>query len=371
MKAAESEKTRVSPTPSLGRNERTLRPRQDAILQRRANQPTLRYAPAPFVRYLPKEAFVANTDRAWFDFFAARAVNDRVDEVNFWLPKATRPMREMAAGELIFFRLKKPDYMIAGYGFFAHFEVLGLDLAWQTFGEKNGDPTRERFFERIGRYRGIDLLQPTAQRAPIGCTILRDAVFWPSARWFPWRSDRNWHTNIVQGRMERDPTSVSILMAAVRQDQAQPPAELVTESFQLVTADERSWAFRDQSVREGQGTFRLRLLKAYGRCAITGEHTPIVLDGAHIQPYLGPRSNHLQNGVLLTKEFHALFDAGYVTITPDLRVRVSERLRIDWQNGHRYYPYDGKSLVAVPSNESLAPSRDALAWHGEHKFLGA
>ena len=37
-------------------------------------------------------------------------------------------------------------------------------------------------------------------------------------------------------------------------------------------------------------------------------------ESAHIQPYLGPRSNHVQNGVLLTKELHALFDAGYVTI---------------------------------------------------------
>jgi putative restriction endonuclease len=112
-------------------------------------------------------------------------------------------------------------------------------------------------------------------------------------------------------------------------------------------------------------------MKAYGRCAITGEHTQIVLDGAHIQPYLGPRSNHPQNGVLLTKEFHALFDAGYVTITPDLKVRVSERLRTDWKNGHRYYPFDGKPLVAVPSEAALQPSRDALAWHGRHTFLAA
>jgi putative restriction endonuclease len=123
------------------------------------------------VRYLPQEAFVANTDRAWFDFFAGRSRDGQVDEVNFWLPRATTPMREMNAGELIFFRLKKPDYAIAGYGFFAHFQALDLDLAWQTLGEKNGDPTRERFFDRIGRYRGIDLLLPTSPRAPIGCTI--------------------------------------------------------------------------------------------------------------------------------------------------------------------------------------------------------
>src|SRR5688500_6998678 len=120
------------------------------------------------MRYLPQEAFVALTDKAWFDFLSTRAGNGHVDEVNFWQPRATAPMKKMAPGEPIFFRLKKPDYAVAGYGFFAHFQVLDLDLAWQTFGEKNGDPTRERFFERIGDYRGIDLLQPTARRDPIG-----------------------------------------------------------------------------------------------------------------------------------------------------------------------------------------------------------
>jgi putative restriction endonuclease len=323
------------------------------------------------MRYLPQEAFVALTDRNWFDFLMERADNGRVDEVNFWQPKATSPMKKMLPGEPVFFRLKKPDYTIAGYGFFAHFQLLDLDLAWQTFGEKNGDPTRERFFERIGEYRGIDLLKPTARRDPIGCTILRDVTLWPQERWIPWADDRGWPPNVVQGRTERDAANVKILMDAVRTDQAQPPPELVMEEFQLVAADERSWKYRGQSVREGQGTFRLRLLQAYGRCAITGEHTQIVLDGAHIQPYLGPRSNHPQNGVLLTKEFHALFDAGYVTITPDLRVRVSERLRIDWRNGHRYYPFDGQALAAVPSNRELQPSREALEWHGRHQFLAA
>jgi putative restriction endonuclease len=319
----------------------------------------------------PQEAFVALTDRAWFDFLAARAAGGRLDEVNFWQPKATKPMKNLRVGEPIFFRLKKPDYAIAGYAFFAHFQVLDLDVAWQTFGEKNGDPTRERFFERIGAYRGLDLLLPSSHRAPIGCTVLRDAMFWPSERWIRWSSERGWHDNIVQGRTERDPTNMSILMAAVQMDQAELPAELVESPFQLVDADERTWAYGSQPVREGQGTFRLRLLNAYGRCAITGEHTPIVLDGAHIQPYLGPRSNHPQNGVLLTKEFHALFDAGYVTITPDLEVRVSERLRTDFKNGHRYYPFDKKPLLKIPDDRSLQPSRDALDWHVRNVFLAA
>jgi putative restriction endonuclease len=114
------------------------------------------------------------------------------------------------------------------------------------------------------------------------------------------------------------------------------------------------------------------VLDAYGRaCAITGEHTEPVLDAAHIQPYLGPRSNHVQNGLLLTKEFHTLFDLGYVTVTPEFVVRVSPSLSRDWQNGKRYYPYDGRALATVPAKHALRPSAEALAWHNARVFRNA
>lgn len=315
--------------------------------------------------------FIALTDGAWFEFLSSLSTDGRVDEVNFWQPRATSPMRRMLDGEPIFFRLKSPRYAIAGYGFYAHFQVLDLDLAWQTFGVKNGDPTRERFFHRIGRYRRVDLLRPDVPRAPIGCTILRNAVFWPRERWIHWGQERGWQPNIVQGKTEHDPTNIAVLSAALALDHAQVPADLVRDPFRLVTEDERRRRYDLVTAREGQGTFRLRLLQAYGRCAITGEHTPIVLDGAHIQPYLGPASNHPQNGLLLTKEFHALYDAGYVTVTPDFEVRVSERLRRDFSNGKRYYPFDGKPLAAVPKHADLRPSPAALEWHMHNRFLSA
>ncbi|HVZ30834.1 MAG TPA: hypothetical protein VG963_00325, partial [Polyangiaceae bacterium] len=131
------------------------------------------------MRYPNTEPFIANTDRAWLDFLSTRAVNGRVDEVNFWLPNATSPMKTMVPGEVIFFRLKRPDYRIAGYGFFAHFSLVELHTAWSAFGWKNGDPDRIAFLTRIGGYRGVDLLAPSRSASPLGCTILRDAMFWP------------------------------------------------------------------------------------------------------------------------------------------------------------------------------------------------
>jgi len=199
---------------------------------------------------------------------------------------------------------------------------------------------------------------------------LRDCVFWPKDRWIPWGTDECWASNIVQGKTERDAIRASRLLAEIQYDSMDTPADLSEEQFQPLEVDQRELVLAQQHARRGQGTFRSRLLNTYERrCAITGEHTEIVLDAAHIQPYLGLPSNHVQNGLLLTKEFHALFDAGYVTVTPDYRVRVSPRLRDEWQNGHRYYPFDGQALQVLPV-VAERPSPSVLEWHGERVFRG-
>lgn len=322
-----------------------------------------------FERYLGTvEVFLGTTDQRWFEFLSAEAgPGGHLDEVNFWSPKATSPPRQLDPGSPFFFRLKSPRNCIAGYGFFAHFSVLRLDQAWTWFGTRNGDPDEEAFLERIGGYRGQDLLDPAAARESLGCTILRDARFWPRERWLPWGQEQGWHRNVVRGATERDPVRQSRLLAEIALDHQAAPEEF-TEAFEPLDADERAIRLARTRPREGQGAFRARLLDAYGRrCAISGEHTEIVLEAAHIQPYLGPRSNHVQNGLLLTKEFHALFDAGYATVTPEYEVRISTRLRKEWDNGTRYYPFDGRPLH-MPAEASRRPSREVLEWHGSKCF---
>ena len=61
---------------------------------------------------------------------------------------------------------------------------------------------------------------------------------------------------------------------------------------------------------------------------------------------LGPHK--LENGILLRKDLHALFDVGYVTVTPSLELRVSRRL----------------PLPPAP------PSAEYLEWHGDSVFRG-
>jgi len=204
----------------------------------------------------------------------------------------------------------------------------------------------------------------------IGCTVLRDATFWPDAMHLTWGAARGWRGNGPnRGKTETDPGRARLLFACIQRDHRDVPEDLRDPEFEPLDVDEREIVLARTRPRRGQGTFRTRLLTAYGgRCAVTGEHTEVVLDAAHIQPYLGPRSNRLQNGVLLTKEFHALLDEGYVTITPEYRLRVSPRLRDEWQNGHRYYPFDQTPLRVRPESRAEWPSPRVLEWHGAKVF---
>jgi putative restriction endonuclease len=273
----------------------------------------------------------------------------------------------MLPGEPVFFRLKNPINAVAGYGYFAHHTVLDLDQAWGTFQSKNGAPDKATFLRRIGGYRGLDLRSADVERRPLGCTILRDARFWERSRWIQWGAEEGWKPNIVQGKTETDPKLVSRLLGELAFEQLDAPADLVDE-YVPAEIDERQIVLARTVRREGQGAFRTRLLDAYGRrCAITGERTEPVLAAAHVQPYLGPKSNHIQNGILLTQEFHTLFDNGLITVTPDLEVRVSPRIRERWSNGRRFYDFDGRALRA-PDDPAARPSVAALAWHAERMF---
>ena len=121
--------------------------------------------------------------------------------------------------------------------------------------------------------------------------------------------------------------------------------------------------------RLGQGAFRVLVTDAYQRrCAVTGERTLPVLEAAHIKPYAESGPHRVSNGILLRSDLHKLFDLGYVTVTPDLRLEVSRRLKAEWENGREYYAYHGRELQVRPSNPSSLPGAEYLSWHNEQRF---
>lgn len=79
------------------------------------------------------------------------------------------------------------------------------------------------------------------------------------------------------------------------------------------------------------------------------------MEAAHIRPYADGGVHEAKNGLLLRRDIHSLFDAGYVTVTPDLRFEVSRRIKEEFDNGKHYYALHGHKIDA-PS-ESRPPPR--------------
>lgn len=122
--------------------------------------------------------------------------------------------------------------------------------------------------------------------------------------------------------------------------------------------------------RLGQGAFRVLVTDIYGRrCAVTQERTLPALEAAHIRPYSDGGTHEAPNGLLLRRDIHSLFDAGYVTITPGLNFEVSRRIKDEFDNGKHYYALHGQRII-VPENAIQRPDPTALTWHNEHCFKG-
>ena len=88
-----------------------------------------------------------------------------------------------------------------------------------------------------------------------------------------------------------------------------------------------------------------------------------------IRPYADGGVHEARNGLLLRRDIHSLFDAGYVTVTPDLRFEVSGRIREEFDNGIHYYALHGQS-IELPEALNQRPDPAALSWHNEHRFNG-
>ena len=280
--------------------------------------------------------YVGNTDLDWLTFL--RSVEPPIDEMNFWRA-GTDAFRALHPGEPFFFRLTAPHNAIAGFGSFAHFSSLPLSVAWAICGEANGAPSYAEMRQRLMRIRSRFAMETDPKEDfRIGCILLTQPLFFDEADWI--RGPEDFSASIVQGK-----------------------------TYDLGSGEgARLWhecltrAGVDAGIRPrlGRRSFQVAVLDAWGRrCAITGEDALPALAAARI------RDDHLSvnNGILLRADLCRLFEAGYLTVTPDSRVAVSSRL------GEEYRRYDGAS-IRLPENPADAPLVEALYWHGEQRYGG-
>jgi len=89
--------------------------------------------------------------------------------------------------------------------------------------------------------------------------------------------------------------------------------------------------------------------------AVTNERTLPALDAAHVKPYSESDEHTVHNGILLRKDIHALFDFGYIKVTPSLVVEVSHRIKEDFENGREYYNLHGNRMRAPDNPDNIPP----------------
>ena len=332
--------------------------------------------------------FIANTDADWYRHLSRlAAAPGGLDEANFWKPSGRANFKALSFGEPLVFKLKKAHgHAVVGFGLFAAFCRLSVREAWDAFEEANGAPTLADVVTRVGKYVKTPPGEPLPRTHRIGCILLAAPIFFPQEMWVPGPAD--WSDNTVTGKtydstagegrriwqacLERAATLGQALdlgsplrdpTGTVRQPGAHTP---------LFPKDPAERYGTPQTVRPrlGQGTFRYALEQAYGRCAVTGEHSLPALDAAHIVPYGEGGDHALENGLLLRADVHRLFDNGYVTVTPDYEFRVSRRLREDYDNGKVYYQHDGQTIW-TPGAPYPKPDPERLELHATKRFLDA
>ena len=308
------------------------------------------------------KALVAVTNKKWFEHLRELSQHERVEEVNFWTPKPWGGrFRALTRGQPLLFKLTHPHNVIAGGGFFEHYTELPISLAWKTFGEKNGAPSLAEVRQRTAHLRKDN---PRSSNYMIGCILLAEPFFWDEKDWF--RQPADWAPSIQ--RVKGYDLRTQIGQELWEQVSGRIVAEPKPEGWLDLPG-----GYTDPTPvrhRVGQGIFRTVVTDVYERqCAVTREKALPALDAAHIRAFSEVPENYVQNGMLLRSDVHRLFDAGYVTVTPEYRFEVSKHIHTDFDDGENYYKLHGEGLW-VPARSEHRPGREYLEWHNENRFRG-
>lgn len=123
--------------------------------------------------------------------------------------------------------------------------------------------------------------------------------------------------------------------------------------------------------RVNQSFFRSTILSSYNqKCCITGLSIPDFLVASHIIPWKSDVKNRLNphNGLCLNSIHDKAFDRGFITITPDFKVLISNFFD-DYSNENAvkelFLKYNNQSII-LP--DKFLPSKDFLDFHYQTIF---
>ena len=115
--------------------------------------------------------------------------------------------------------------------------------------------------------------------------------------------------------------------------------------------------------RQGQGSFRQKLLKLYPICPLTDLDVQSLLIASHIKPWSVCNNNERLdpfNGLMLAPNIDALFDKGLITFDADGTIKISPK--IDSENQKRLGIAPDMKLKIQPESEKY------FEYHRNHVF---
>lgn len=159
-----------------------------------------------------------------------------------------------------------------------------------------------------------------------------------------------------------------LLRRAWQLSRALPDAPLRLFEERTATLPRATEAERLVVQRVGQDLFRAGLMDLWeGRCAFSGLAVPALLRASHIKPWADCATDaerlDVYNGLLLAAHLDAAFDAGFITVEADGRVKVSSALDEEARGI--------LGLHGVMRVRGIADGhRGYLPWHWERVFRG-
>ena len=122
-------------------------------------------------------------------------------------------------------------------------------------------------------------------------------------------------------------------------------------------------------IRVNQSFFRKTVLASYDhRCCITGIGISELLIASHIVPWSADKKNRINpcNGLCLNAFHDRAFDRGFITITPDFEIVVSEIIIKSKQAPSMFFSQLFDKKITLP--QKFLPEKNFLEYHNKYIF---